>query len=91
VFGGALAALADDPRIPGRKARTPKTMAQWMDDCDQGLTVLSWQLVRSQHVRGTAETRASIARELARKEGGARDKVVTVVHGMNPYNTLHLK
>jgi hypothetical protein len=53
--------------------------------------VLSWQLVRSQHVRGTAETRASIARELAIKERGARDKVVTVVHGMIKANTLRLK
>jgi hypothetical protein len=53
--------------------------------------VPSWHLVRSQHVRGTAETRASIARELARKEGGARDKVVTVVHGTVKANTIDLK
>jgi hypothetical protein len=58
---------------------------------EQGLMALSWQLVRSQHVRGTAETRASIARELASKEGGARDKVVTVVHGIDKANTLDLK
>jgi hypothetical protein len=53
--------------------------------------VLGWQLVSSHHVRGTAETRASIARELSIKEGGARDKVVTVVHGVSKANTLRLK
>lgn len=41
--------------------------------------------------RGTAETRASIARELATKEGGARDKVVTVVHGTPNATTLCLE
>lgn len=53
--------------------------------------VLSRQRAGSRLFRGTAETRASIAQELEMKEGGARDKIVTVVHGTRYANTLRLK
>jgi hypothetical protein len=78
--------------IGGAYSVLPTVRAKGKDTC-RGLVTIKCRglIVLNRLLEGTAETRASIAQQLGRREGGARDQVVTVVHGMAYANTLRLK
>jgi hypothetical protein len=76
---------------PPYRPPNPVPISKLSGVSDQGMLVLSWQVVRSRLFGGTAETRTSVAQDLAMKAGGARDKVVTVVHSTLKVSTRRLK
>jgi hypothetical protein len=82
MIGGAFSVL------PMVRAKSENTCRGPVTIKCQSLMVLSRRLEGSRLFGGTAETRASIARQLTRRDGGARDQVVTVVHGVRYANTL---